>query len=73
MVPRRRLWLYWHGFLSSRDASGAVDNWSSGGLAASPDTGTLGEAVASPKGGTPARLTRQPDTGAQVAGTVVPS
>ena len=58
-----------------RDASGAVDNWSSGGLAASlnADTGTLGEAVASPKGGTPARLTRHPDTGAQVTGTVVPS
>ena len=58
-----------------RDVSGAVDNWSSGGLAASfnANTGTLSEAVASREGGTPARLTRQPDTGAQVAGTVVPS
>lgn len=58
--------------------SGVVDNWSSGGLSAPVDRGTgeLGTAAVSPKGDRaspgPARVSRHPDTGSDIRGTVVP-
>lgn len=55
--------------------SGHVDNWSSGGLSAAvnTETGELGKTAASPKGGEFSRGTHHPDTGEEIAGTVVPN
>lgn len=55
--------------------SGAVDNWSSGGMVVALDveTGELGEVAVSPTNGSMRRVTDHPDTGVRVSGKSVPA
>lgn len=57
------------------DTTGAVDNWTSGGISASVDvaTGIIGKCAQNPKGRELIWLANHPDTGVQITGLPIPN